>query len=45
MAAVRSPSPEIQGWYLNNIFPNMLPNTFSDFISDMGVTVHRHYNR
>ena len=30
---------------LKNIFSNMLSNTFSDFILDMGVTDHRHYDR
>ena len=39
---IRSPSPEIYGCYLRDIFPNMLSNIFSDFISDKGVTVHRH---
>ena len=28
-----------------NIFPNMLSNTSPDFISDMEVTDHRHYDR
>ena len=45
MEGVRSFSPEIQVYYLKYIFPNMLSNTFSDFISDMGVTDHRHYDR
>ena len=35
MEGVRSP----------NIFPNMLWNTFLDFVSDTGVTDHRHYDR
>ena len=30
---------------LKNVFLNMLSNTFLDFISDMGVTDHRHYDR
>ena len=38
MGAVRSPSPKIYDYYVKNIFLNMLSNTFSDFISDMGVT-------
>ena len=42
MERVRLPSPEIQGCYLKNIFPSLLSKTFSDFISDMGVTDHRH---
>ena len=45
MERVMSLSPEIQICYLKNIFPNMLPNTTLDFIYDMGVTDHRHYNR
>ena len=45
MEGVRSPSPEIYDCYLKDIFPNILPNTSSDFISDMGVTYHRHYDR
>ena len=28
-----------------NIFPNMLLNTSLDFISDMEVTDHKHYDR
>ena len=31
--------------YVKNIFPNMLSNTFLDFISDTGVTDHGHYDR
>ena len=42
---VRSPSPEIQNYYLENIFPNLLWNTSSDFIPDMRVTDQRHYDR
>ena len=42
MEGVKSPSPEIQDCYLKSIFPNMLSNTSLDFISDMGVTDHRH---
>ena len=38
MEGVRSPSPEIYNCYLKTIFPNMLSNTFLDFITDMGVT-------
>ena len=45
MEGVRSPSPEIYDYYLKYIFPNMLSNTFSGFIPDMGVTGHRHYDR
>ena len=45
MEWVRSPSPEIYDCYLKNIFSNLLSNTFSDFIPDMGVTDHRHYDR
>ena len=41
MEEVRSPSPETQDWYLKNIFSDMLSNTL-DFISDMGVTDHKH---
>ena len=44
MEGVRSPSPKIYDYYLKNIFPNMLPKTFSDFISDMGVTDHRQHS-
>ena len=29
---------------LKKFFPDMLSNTFLDFISDMGVTGHRHYD-
>ena len=45
MEGVRSPSPEIQDCYLEKIFPSMLSNTSLDFILDMGVTDHRHYDR
>ena len=44
MKGVKSRSPEIQDCYLKNIFPSMLLNTSLDFISDMGVTDHRHYD-
>ena len=45
MEGVRSPSPEIQNCYSKNKkFPNILSNIFSDFISDMEVTDHRHYD-
>ena len=41
-----SPSPEIQDCYLKkNIFPNMLSNTSLDFISEIEVNDHRHYDR
>ena len=36
------PGPEIWDCYLKNIFPNLLSKIFSDFISDMGVTDHKH---
>ena len=39
MEGVRLPSPE-KDCYLKKYFPNMLSNTFSDFILDMGVTDH-----
>ena len=42
---IRSPSPEIQDYYLKNIFPSMFSNTYSDFISDMVVTDHTQYDR
>ena len=45
MEGVRSPSPEMLDCYLKNIFSKMLSNTSLDFISDMGVTYHRHYDR
>ena len=45
MEEVRSPSPEIQDCYLKNMFPNKLSNTSLDFISDMEVTDHKHYDR
>ena len=45
MEGVRSPSPEIQDCYLKDIFPSILSNTSLDFISDMGVTDDRHYDR
>ena len=43
----RLPSRELQDCYLKNIFPNKLSLliSFSDFISDMGVTDHRHYDQ
>ena len=43
---VRSPSPEIFDSYLKNSFqiPYVVKH-FLDFISDMGVTEHRHYDR
>ena len=41
MEGVRSPGPEIWHCHRKNFFPNMLPNTSLDFISDMGVTDHR----
>ena len=44
MEEVRWPSPEILGCYLKNIFPNILSNTFLDFISDVGVTDHKEYD-
>ena len=44
MEGARLPSPEIQDWYLKNIFPNKLSGTFSDFIPDMGVSDHRHFD-
>ena len=40
MEGVISPSPEIQGHYLKNIFRSMLSNTALDFISNMEVTDH-----
>ena len=45
MEGVRWPSPEILGCYLKNIVPNILSNTFLDFISDVGVTDHKEYDR
>ena len=45
MEGVRSPSPEIQDYYLKNIFPNMSSDTSLDFISGMGLTDHRHYDQ
>ena len=44
MEGFSSLSPEVQDCYLKDIFPNMLSNNFSDFILDMGVTDHRHYD-
>ena len=44
MEEARSLSPEIQDCYLKNIFPNVISNTSRDFISDMGVTDHKHYD-
>ena len=44
MERVRSPSPEMQDCYLKKIFPIMLSSTSLDFILDMGVTDHRHYD-
>ena len=41
MEGVRSPSPEIQNCY----FSDMLSNVYLDFISDVRVTDHRHYDR
>ena len=41
---VRSPSLEIKNCYLKNIFPNTLSNTSLDFISDIVVNDHKHYN-
>ena len=43
MEEVKLPSPDIKD--LKNIFPNMLLNSFSDFITGMGVTDCRHYDR
>ena len=45
MERVMLPSLEIKDRYLKSIFPNLLSNTFSDFISDTGVTDHRHYDQ
>ena len=45
MELLRSPSPGAQDYYFKKSFPNMLSNTVSDFISDMGVTYQRHYDR
>ena len=45
MEGVRSPSPEIWDCYLKNIFPNMVSNTSLDFVSDIGVTNHKQYDR
>ena len=45
MEGVSSPSPEIQECYLKSTFSNILSDTSSDFISDMGVTYHRNYDR
>ena len=44
MEEVRSLSREIWDWYLKSIFLNILSNTTLDFISDMGVTDHKHYD-
>ena len=38
MEGVTWPIPELRDCYLKKIFPSMLPNTFLDFILDMGVT-------
>ena len=38
MKKVRLPSPEIQDRHLKKKFPNMLSNTYLDFISDIEVT-------
>ena len=45
MEGAGSPSPEIQDWYLKDNFPNMLSKTSLDFISDLGVNDHGHYDR
>ena len=45
MEGVRSPSAEIEDCYLKTIFPNMLPDKFLYFISDMGVTDPRYYDQ
>ena len=45
MEEVRSLSREIWDSYLKSIFLNILSNTTLDFISDMGVTDHKHYDR
>ena len=45
MEEVLSPSPEILDCYLKIIFTIMLSNKSLDFISDMGVTAHKHYER
>ena len=45
MEEATSHSPEIKYCNLKNVFPNMLPKTFLDFISDMGVNDQRHYDR
>ena len=42
MEGVRLPSPEVQDCYPKNVFPNVLSNTFSDFISDMEVYYQKH---
>ena len=44
MEGVRSSSTEIQDRYLKNIFLSIFSNTSLDFILDMGVTDHRHYD-
>ena len=45
MEGVTLSSPEVLNFYLKSIFPNKLSNTFLDFISNLGVTDHRHYDR
>ena len=45
MEGVRSPSAEIEDCYLKTIFPNMLPDKFLYFISDMGVADPRYYDQ
>ena len=40
MEGVRSPNLEIWDCYLKNIFPNILSNTFLNFILDMVVCDH-----
>ena len=44
MEGVRMSGPEIMDCLFKNIFSNMLPNTSWDFISDMEVNDHRHYD-
>ena len=44
MDGVRSPGSEIKNCYLKTLFPNMLSNTSSNFISDTGVTDHKYYD-
>ena len=45
MEEVSLPSPEIWDCYLKNIFPNMFSNTSLDFVSDMEVTDHKHFDQ